>query len=464
MNRRKVTLWTVVILIILADGFSFAEGRDGGLSSETNPSAEAAALPSGEYDVTAEPVGTESLDDWLEYAERNNPDIAAAYHRWLASLENVSRARTLPDPKLSYTYYARRIETRLGPQRHAFNVSQTFPWFGTRDLRKEVAEGGANALAMQYDALRRKIRYRVSKPWYEYYYAAHALEAARGNLALLVRVESVVRARYTAGKASYADLLRIQVEAGKLEERVLDLEGLAKPLAAQFNAAVNRPVDAPIAAPSALPVPSPLPPDDILRKRMAETNPDIGELQALIVRESKAAELAGKSFFPDITLGVNYIETGQSPMPGVDGSGRDALLGMVSISIPLWRDSYRSTVREAELRRRALERTREARTNDLGASLSRTVYDIGEANRRIELYSGVLIPKIRETLDISISRYEAGEGTFTEILDTLRTMLEFETAIIRAEADRSIYYAEIELLTGVNGRDTGVEDTRRITP
>ena len=88
-------------------------------------------------------TGDSTISDYLEYAAYNNPGLKAAFDRWTAALEKIKPARTLPDPRLSYSYYLSEVETRVGPQEYKLGISQKFPWFGKLDLKGEMAAQAA---------------------------------------------------------------------------------------------------------------------------------------------------------------------------------------------------------------------------------------------------------------------------------------------------------------------------------
>lgn len=68
-----------------------------------------------------------SLSDLSTYALLNNPGLKAAFNQWKAVLENVTQVRSLPNPKLTFAYFFREVETRVGPQKNKVGVMQMFP-------------------------------------------------------------------------------------------------------------------------------------------------------------------------------------------------------------------------------------------------------------------------------------------------------------------------------------------------
>ena len=90
------------------------------------------------------------LQDYLEYAALHNAGLEAAFEQWKTTLEQVTISEAFPDPKFTYNYFIKEIETRTGPQRHRLSLSQTFPWFGVIESRKDAAAAKARAAHQKY--------------------------------------------------------------------------------------------------------------------------------------------------------------------------------------------------------------------------------------------------------------------------------------------------------------------------
>ena len=86
-----------------------------------------------------------TLNNYIRYALLNNRGVEAAYEKWQAAMEKVAPAGTLPDPKMTFAYYIKEVETRVGPQKYSVGINQTFPWFGKLDLKEKTALEAANA-------------------------------------------------------------------------------------------------------------------------------------------------------------------------------------------------------------------------------------------------------------------------------------------------------------------------------
>jgi cobalt-zinc-cadmium efflux system outer membrane protein len=388
------------------------------------------------------------LNDYLAYAALNNPQLEAAFNRWKAALEMVSQARTLPDPRFNYGYFIQEVETRVGPQEQRVGLSQMFPWFGKLKLRGEVALEGANAAQQQYEAAKLKLFDEVKQGYYELYYVGRAIEIAQENVELLKYFEEVARARYEAGQAQHADVIKAQVELDRLRDRLRTLQDVKNPTLARLNAALNRP------AATQLPWPTNFPPAQIttntpaLVQQLVEFNPELKRLDSLAEKEKANIALAKKEFYPDVTLGVDYVQTGSARMSGVADSGKDPLLVGFSVNIPLWWGKYRAGVREAENRYAASRLEREDRANLLTTDLELALFKFQDAQRKISLYRDALIPKADENVKVIQRSFEAGKSDFLSLIDAERILLEFQLTYERAVADREQGLSTVEKLVG----------------
>jgi len=184
------------------------------------------------------------LSDYLTYAALNNPGLEAAFNRWKAVLERVPQVKSLPDPRFKYRYFIEQVETRVGAQKQAFGIAQMFPWFGKLELRGNAAGEAAGAARQRYEAAKLKLFFQVKDAYYEYYYLARAIAIVEENIQLVKNFESVVRTRYKVAAGRHPDVIRAQVELGKLEDRLKTLQDLRGPIVAKLNAALNRPAEA----------------------------------------------------------------------------------------------------------------------------------------------------------------------------------------------------------------------------
>ena len=432
-------------------GGDTAAGVGAGPATSWQQHVRSSVAPSGEFDLPAAPA----LRDCLTYAAMHNPGLKAAFHRWRAAVEQIEQAGTLPDPKFTYAYYFQEVETRVGPQRQAFTLAQAFPWFGKLSLRRDAAGQHAQAKWHLFQAEKLALYVRVTEAYSEYYYLGRAVSATRDNLKLLELMERLVRTRYRTAAANHPDIIRVQIELGKLADRLESLERLRGAFQARLDAALGRPAGA-----AELPWPESVPYEPVsgdlaqLTARMAD-NPQLRAMTCEVAAAQHGIDLAKKQYYPDITLAGKFIDTHDRVGPGPSDDGQDAVVGMVTVNVPIWRGKLAAGVREARHRHTAAVMARARTSDDLAAHLREALFQVRDAGRKARLYSKTLIPKARESLKVIQTGFGSGTSNFNDLIDAQRVLLEFELSHHRALADHARWRAVVEQVVGGPGEARG---------
>ena len=408
-------------------------------------------------------VGQEAgLDELIAHAEAHNPQLEAALHRWRAAEQQVPQAGALPDPQLGLGVVLDQVDADSEYMGERYSVSQAFPWFGKRSLRADVAAEGARAASRRYEALRLALAEQVTAAWFEYAWVHEAAGTARANRDLVMRLEAVARALYRADAGSQADVSRAQVELGRIDDRLRSLLDQLGPRAARLNALLGRPAYARLpepGAPSSQPVAVLPERDDAAWLALArEWNPQLQAARHEIERERHGVALAEKSYYPDIRLGLEYARDGSARMAAMDGGGADMLLGMISVNVPIQRGRLDAEVNEARSRLHAADRDARARELAVESELQSALFAYREGERKLRLYRGTLVPKARHALEATEAAYRAGNASFMDLIDSQRSLLEFELERERAAADRAVAAARVRALAGVPSPASDRED------
>ena len=380
------------------------------------------------------------LAEYVRYAEQHNPKLKQALTRYQSALAKVAPASAWADPRLTYGYFARPVETRTGPQEMRFSAAQTFPWKGKLDLKGRIAQQEAEVEGQRYEAVRRSLIFEVKAAYYDCYFLERAIAVTEENLRLLAHLEEVGRTRYRGGTGEHAPVIKAQVELGRLEDQLRSLRQQRRPTAARLNAALGRAATAPIAVPDSLPMAALDLDEEGLKARLQAANPMLQMRQVQAQAQSLGVELAGKQFYPDLTVSLDYIHIGDR--------GENPLMAMASINLPLWRSSYEAGERAAKLNHQAALQGVADEENRLAAELELALYKQRDAQSRSALYQDSLLPKAEQALNVTQRAFAADRSDFLAVIDAQRTLLEFQLAYERARTDQALHWAEIEKLVG----------------
>jgi len=385
------------------------------------------------------------LKDYLYQAAMNNSGLRAAFDSFHAAMEQIPQAASLDDPQFTYSYMIREeMETRSGPNRQKYAIMQMFPWFGKIQARTDAAAAQAKAAHHRYEAAKVKLIYQTSSVFYEFAYLAKAIDVAKDNLELMKHFEQVAREKYRTAETSHPDIVRAQIELATMEDDLISMTRMRTPIVAQLNAMLNQPTDQELLWPQR----DTFTPAEINPRLIADhirsANPELSAMQQQIIASQKMVNLAKKRYWPDVSLG---LEVEDAPNRGMNG-GRDPIMAMVSINLPIWTDNYSAGVRQAQAETAMARREKIQMEFDLVAQAQQIMYEMDDNLRKIRLYENVLIPKAKEMLAVTEQAYRTNTVDFMTLIDAEQKLLSFQLYYERSLTNYLQKQAELEMLTG----------------
>ena len=391
-------------------------------------------------------TGTETLEQLLARLPEANPDIRARRHEVEAARQRLPQAWALPEPTLTYGFWPRQDDMAADPPDHRIGVMQGLPGPGKRALRADRVDAEIAAAQHRLDRTTLEVSSDFRTTYYEACILERTIAITRENLALVTQFEALARSRFRTGEA-LADVLKAQVEMGRIENEALSMEALREPLRAALNALLGRPADAALAVPSDLPggALAAVAPGAFLAAASLEANPELDEWAAQVRGAEVGVRQARRERVPDVTLGLEY-ESDRPWSPNAEGS--DMVFASISVTLPIWSRLNRSRIAEAAAQAAALREARQGRANRLQAEWQRAVYRLRDAERRMALYEGQLLPRARQSVEVSRQAYEVGKADFTALIDAQRMALDLQTVYEQARLDRAQALAEAERLAG----------------
>jgi len=437
--------WVPLLVFLAIAGYSQAQTVD-----VANTGASEAFLPD-------EP----NLEDYLAAAAEHRPILAADRGRAEALRSNASGVGALPGLKLGWGEMIVPVETRVGPQQRVLSISQRIPWFGTLGLQSDAAEARADAAVEDLRGSTLDVRRDVRAAWFELAYLHGSIAAVAAHLDLAGQAEEVTRSAYEAGSGSFADVLTAQIELGKLDTRLAGLRDRMRPAVVRLNTAAG--LDPSTPAPRSVDLEDgtlldEVPSEAEMKALLDRNNPELAARRHDLEGRRQDMDLAGKSSYPELALGLDYIMTGQARMEGVEDSGKDPVIARVSVTIPLWggqADAKQKT--SAGMMRAAGFDLADARLR-LVARLEEIRFAMREAERQEHLYADTMITRGRQALEVTVARYAAGQAYFQDLIAARRTLLDLELSRLRATIDRRLAANDLITLLGVDPAETKPED------
>lgn len=394
------------------------------------------------------PPADAELSELRAWAFQNNLGLRADFERWQAALEEVPRAKSYPEPRLTYTEFLREVETRVGPQERRVGLRQEFPWFGTLGLKGQVAETRAAVRLEEFRIRQLALDAELRQAFAEFYYLGQSIVVTRETLLLLQKTEKVVLQRLSVGAQRHLDVVRLQVEMGRLEDRLTTLLDSRSAVESKLRAILDFPYGHSLDFPVDLPAVELDRHVEDLRREVVERNPEVRILDLGVKQAALHKKLAESEYYPDFSIGVETIVTSSAVTSGTRGSGDDPWSVTLGVDLPLWRGKYRAGERKADREQRSVESRKQERVQRLWADLDFSLYRFRDAQRRLLLHENTLVPKAEEALLTTEAGFRAGTASFLDLMDSERTLLDFKLARARALADRLQAKAETDRILG----------------
>jgi len=399
--------------------------------------------------AAGEPSLGGNLTGLLDYAREHNPEFAASRYEADAARQRVQPASALPDPVLRTELMditnqgtskgASLLPSQVGGTK--YTLMQNVPWFGKRDLQREVAEAQVAQSDGQAAATWADLSSKIKSVYAQYYYLSGSERLARETLDLVTSLEQIARTRYANGLGAQQEVIRAQVEQTGLRSELLDLENEQHHSQARLNSLLSRPAMAALAQPAALRrLPAAAQLDyAALEQKLRARNPQLLIADARIVSAEKSRELAYANRYPGFTLGV---------APTQVGNAVNTWELMVEFNIPLQQGTRRSQEREAESMLAASGARKEALLNQMLADLSESISGLETARRTEELTETQLLPQAELTYQSALAGYQTGKVDFAILLDAQRQILKARQQQLKAQFEAQLRLAEIERLLG----------------
>lgn len=446
----------------------------------------------------------DSLFHYLEIASRNNPLVLQRFTEYQAALQKVPQAGSLSDPELNVGVFLSPMELVGGKQVADIRLMQMFPWFGVLRNAKDEMNLMANAKFESFRDAKYQLYYDVQQTWQQLLKIQEEIRISEKNLQILQTLEklSLVKFRtastgggsYSSGSASnmnsgtstttgssggmnsmgvggntsastgssqipgggamggttsgstgLVDLYRIQIEISDLENNISLLKNRLTTATARFNAYLNRP-------PSAMVILK----DSITRDTlgldissisdsMLTNNPMLGmlkyEQQSLDARKKMVTRMG----YPMVGLGLNYSLVNKNEMSTSSMNGKDMIMPMVTVTLPVYRKKYKAMQTEADLLKTASEQGYQNTANSLQTEFREALELYQDAERRINLYEkqSMLAEK---SLSIVTKSFSASGSGLSDVLRIRQQTLDYELKHIEAVTDFNTAVAWIKRL------------------
>jgi outer membrane protein TolC len=444
--------------------------------------------------VLTDSAQARGLEYYISYALENNPRIKSALDDVEVKKREAELASSLPDPM---------IMAKTSSSEHfavtGIGASQMIMWPGKLIAMKKARNRNAEAQEQKLAVVMASVESDVRASYTTLYSIGQTIQRQKENLQLLAQFEEVARVQYvtsglprtsapttssamagsglsSAGNSgsmnmtqkgtsspssqgasamtsmpssatNQSTLLKIQIEQAMLEDRIHNATIQVESERKRFRALLGGDATAAIPSPQEI-VSLQLPfTDQEIINFVKEKSPQIIAMERQVASAVAMVSAAQSGYFPDFTLGVEYMPSkGGSSMDQNSGSGSwDA---SIALSIPLWAGKKKKEVERTKKMESSMRNELEDMKNMAIAETEILLYELRDAERRIDLYRDVLVPQSKQVVDVVQASYRSGQSSYLDIIDGQRTLLDLQLTLANEQARREIAVAGIVRVLG----------------
>ncbi|KRS21780.1 membrane protein [Alishewanella sp. WH16-1] len=372
----------------------------------------------------------------IQQAQSYHPAVQAALADVESARAELISAGAFMDPEFTLTQGLNDTGYRT------LGLSQEIPVFNRRSMAIEQGKATLRAAKAQLAQAQADVAANVVAAFSEYLYVRDSVALQRELVVIQEHFVAVVEQQYAAGSAAMSDLLRAQNALDEARSELDNLQAAQTSQQARLNGALGR--DARAALPDHFDLEqthaefAALPAEisdlyQLVQEQNAGLRATQYELEALQV----ARDVAGTAGLPRLMVGMEYMDTDM-------GDGTTA--GMVSVSLPIWRNNYRAQRAAADANFQGGLARLEAARLDAQAALSIALFEWREAERNRALYGDVLVQRAEQALASVLAKYTNNNATYADVVTSQQEWLGFSLAYRRALANQLAALATIQAL------------------
>jgi len=364
----------------------------------------------------------QQLETLIEEGLTNNPEIQLFELKHQVAREKVNEANTLPNTQIGVGYFVSEPETRTGAQRFKISAKQMLPSFGSITARENYKNALADAVYEDIAIAQRKLVASVSQSYYNLYALKEKQTVLDENIILLKTYEELALTSVEVGKASAVDVLRLQMRQNELEQlkQVLEQDYLAGQTV--LNKLLNRDKNTEVIVADGLIMPSE---NNLINSENLALHPELLKYDKLYESVEKSELLNKKESSPMLGFGLDYIAVSERPNMNFSDNGKDIIMPMVSVSIPIFNTKHKSKTKQNELLQKEINVQKQDKLNRLETMLDKAVKKSNSARISYNTQAKNL-KQAKDAETILVKSYETGTIDFNDVLDIQELQLKFQ--------------------------------------
>jgi cobalt-zinc-cadmium efflux system outer membrane protein len=422
------------------------------IPAEVLPPDERLAAPIDPLLVPEKLLGPQPVDTYIRRALAENRTVQAARYNLMALGARIPQVTSLDDPVVSNTIYpipsVAPQYSIMGYNPYNLLLAQQFPWFGTLRLRGLAAEQDAKVALFELCAAQLEAVAAVKRAYNDLHFNERSERILLDNRRLAEDFLQITKARFETSRVGLQNVLQAEVVIRDVDRELVRVrQGV---IAAQADLAQQLHVspDCKLRTLPEMPLTDVPEQVDRLYQLAITARPELKGRLAAIARDERAIELAKKRYYPNVTVGLSFMDMSRQNAVSPTATGTPNVGMFVGFNLPVYRKKLDAGVAEAQARAMADTKLYDAERD----STYREVKDLftqAQAQRSIRGYFRTdILPRAERALETVTSGYETQVIDLPTLITAWREVLQIQLQIAQVESELGKALASLERAVG----------------
>lgn len=406
-----------------------------------------------------------TLDTVIHEALASRLEITAANERVAAAQERPAIDSALEDPMLtpSIDHYPFKTmknaaaapapmeedaetpaampadDKEYGRYNWSVAIEQRFPFSSQRAYRRDAATADVNKASAETERTTLNIVYETISAFYMVNEKRRMEALNNAQLQLASQLAGAANSRYATGNGNQVDVLRVEMETGRLSAESKALQSQILAAQTMLNTNMSRAADAVVPTLILPALDQPIPDAEKAIARAIENRPELKIGSAEVERANADIKVMNSMYSPMGMVRVGYAST--------MAEGRGAML-MVGVSVPLWREKLRSGVAEAQAMSRMAHADLDAMRRMVKGEVIAARQELMAAQTRYTSLRDDVVPRAERLIAPTLATYSSGQGSLLPVIEAMQTLRDTHSALIMAESAVGVAWARFYRVTG----------------
>jgi len=186
-------------------------------------------------------------------------------------------------------------------------------------------------------------------------------------------------------------------------------------------------------------------PLDAVSDSILANNPMLGMLNFEEQSLDARYRMVNRMGYPMVGVGVNYSIIQKSQSAGSEMNGKDMIMPMMTVTLPVYRKKYKAMKSEVDLMKTATSQGYQSASNSLQAEFYQAVQLYHDASRREKLYADQY-DLAEKSLSIMLKSFSSSGTSLTDVLRVRQQTLDYKFKQVEAVADYNTSVAWLKRL------------------